>query len=376
MAERRLRIGVLFGGRSGEHEVSLQSARAVMAALEQAGHDVVPIGVTRQGRWLVAGDPLHALSSGDAAGERSVTMLPEPGRTGLVPLAEREDDLEPLAGPPPIGTLDVLFPVLHGTFGEDGTVQGLFELAAVPYVGAGVLGSALGMDKVVQKTLWRGMGLPVVDFVSLRRRDLENDLDATLDRVELAVGYPCFTKPANLGSSVGVSKARNRAELEAGLHEAARYDAKILVERGVDARELECGVLGNDEPIASVVGEILPGAEFYDYRAKYLDTGSQALIPAEISPDMADEVRRMAVAAFKAVDAAGLARVDFFLERSSGRLYVNEINTMPGFTEISMYPKLWLASGLSFAELVTRLAELGIERFAERARNETTFRSE
>jgi D-alanine-D-alanine ligase len=337
---------------------------------------VVPIGVTRQGRWLVAGDPLQALSSGDSAGERSVTMLPEPGRTGLMPLAEREDDLEPLAGPPPIGTLDVLFPVLHGTFGEDGTVQGLFELAAVPYVGAGVLGSALGMDKVVQKTLWRGMGLPVADFVSVRRGDLESDLGGVVSRIEVALGYPCFTKPANLGSSVGVSKARNRAELEVGLHEAARYDAKLLVERGIDARELECGVLGNDEPIASVVGEILPGAEFYDYRAKYLDTGSQALIPADISPDLADEVRRMAVAAFKAVDAAGLARVDFFLERSTDRLYINEINTMPGFTEISMYPKLWAASGLSFAELVTRVAELGIERFAERARNETTFRAE
>jgi D-alanine-D-alanine ligase len=386
MAERRLRIGVLFGGRSGEHEVSLQSARAVMAALEEAGHDVVPIGVTRQGRWLVSGDPLHALSSGDAAGERSVTMLPEPGRTGLVPVVSGQlsvasadepltTDHQPLSVAS-VGSLDVLFPVLHGTFGEDGTVQGLFELAAVPYAGAGVLGSALGMDKVVQKTLWRGMGLPVVDFVSLKRRDLETDLGGVTSRIEVAIGYPCFTKPANLGSSVGVSKTRNRAELEAGLQVAARYDAKILVERGVDARELECGVLGNDEPIASVVGEILPGADFYDYRAKYLDTGSQALIPADISPDLADEVRRMAVAAFKAVDAAGLARVDFFLERGTDRLYVNEINTMPGFTEISMYPKLWQASGLSFSELVTRVAELGIERYAERARNETTFRSE
>jgi len=376
----------LFGGRSGEHEVSLQSARAVMAALEQAGHDVVPIGVTRQGRWLVAGDPLQALSSGDSAGERSVTMLPEPGRTGLVPVVSGQSSVASVdelltTDHRPLTTasgasLDVLFPVLHGTFGEDGTVQGLFELAAVPYVGAGVLGSALGMDKVVQKTLWRGMGLPVVDFVSLRRRDLDDDLDASVNRIELSIGYPCFTKPANLGSSVGVSKARHRAELEAGLHAAARYDAKILVERGVDARELECGVLGNDEPTASVVGEILPGAEFYDYRAKYLDTGSQAIIPADISADLADEVRRMAVAAFKAVDAAGLARVDFFLERATGRLYVNEINTMPGFTEISMYPKLWAASGLSFSELVSRVAELGIERFAERARNETTFRSE
>jgi D-alanine-D-alanine ligase len=292
-------------------------------------------------------------------------------------LTEREDDMEPLGGgPPPIGTLDVLFPVLHGTFGEDGTVQGLFELAAVPYAGAGVLGSSLGMDKVLQKTLWRGMGLPVVDFLSLRRRDMEIDLEAALNRVELSLGYPCFTKPANLGSSVGVSKARNRAELELGLQTAARYDAKLLVERGVDARELEVGVLGNDEPMASVVGEILPGREFYDYRAKYLDNGSQALIPADISADLADEVRRLALAAFKSVDAAGLARVDFFLERTTERLYINEINTMPGFTEISMYPKLWEASGLSFAELVTRVAELGIERFAERARNQTSFTPE
>jgi D-alanine-D-alanine ligase len=337
---------------------------------------VVPIGVTRQGRWLVAGDPLHALTSGDAAGEHSVTMLPEPGRTGLVPLPDREDGLEPLGGPPPIGTLDVLFPVLHGTFGEDGTVQGLFELAAVPYAGAGVLGSALGMDKVVQKTLWRGMGLPVVDFVSLRRSELEDNLDGALNRIEVNLGYPCFTKPANLGSSVGVSKAGNRAELAMGLHAAARYDAKLLVERGVDARELECGVLGNDQPITSVVGEIVPGAEFYDYRAKYLDTGSEAVIPADISAELSDEVRRLAVAAFKAVDATGLARVDFFLERGSGRLYLNEINTMPGFTEISMYPKLWQATGVSFAELVTRVAELGIERFAERARNQTSFSPE
>src|SRR5579859_5808619 len=376
MAVRRLRVGVLFGGRSGEHEVSLQSARAVMAALEQAGHDVVPIGVTRQGRWLVAGDPLRALSSGDAAGERSVTMLPEPGRTGLVELPEREDNREPLAGAPAIGTLDVLFPVLHGTFGEDGTVQGLFELAAVPYAGAGVLGSALGMDKVVQKTLWRGMGLPVVDFVSVQRRELLHAADRVLDRIEQAFGYPCFTKPANLGSSVGVRKARDRVSLMAGLEEAARYDAKLLIERAVDARELECGVLGNEDPMASVVGEILPGADFYDYRAKYLDAGSQAVIPAEISPALADEVRRLAVAAFKAVDAAGLARVDFFLDRASGHLYLNEINTMPGFTEISMYPKLWAASGIPFPELVTRIAELAIERFQDRSRNQTTLRLE
>ncbi|MDQ6673455.1 MAG: D-alanine--D-alanine ligase, partial [Chloroflexota bacterium] len=317
MAGRRLRVGVLFGGRSSEHEVSLQSARAVMDALGQAGHEVVPIGISKTGRFLVGGDPLRALSSGDFTGERSATMLPEPGGDHRLQVTSR---------------LDVLFPVLHGTFGEDGTLQGLFELAAVPYAGAGVLGSALGMDKVVQKTLWRGLNLPVVDFASVLRCELERDEEGVLHGIEAAFGYPCFTKPANLGSSVGVRKARDCAELRAGLAEAARFDAKLVVERALDARELECGVLGNDDPITSVVGEIVPGAEFYDYRAKYLDTGSRAIIPAEIPSALADEVRRMALAAFKAVDAAGLARVDFFLERTTGRVYLNEINTMPGFT--------------------------------------------
>jgi D-alanine-D-alanine ligase len=240
-------------------------------------------------------------------------------------------------------------------------------------VGSGVLGSALGMDKVVQKTLWRGIGLPVVQFLSALRHEIEHDLEPTLERIEQSLGYPAFAKPANLGSSVGVNKASNRAELRFALTEAARYDAKVLVERGVDARELECGVLGNADPLASVVGEIVPGGEFYDYRAKYLDTGSLALIPADVPPETADEVRRLAVVAFKAVDAAGLARVDFFLERGSGRLYLNEINTLPGFTHISMYPKLWEASGLSFSQLVDRLVTLAIERHAERARNETSF---
>jgi D-alanine-D-alanine ligase len=371
MAGKRLRVGVLFGGRSSEHEVSLQSARAVMDALAQAGHEVIPIGISKAGRFLIGGDPLRALASGDFTGEQSATMLPEPGATGLVAVSNHRAVTTENAA-----SLDVLFPVLHGTFGEDGTVQGLFELAAVPYAGAGVLGSALGMDKVVQKTLWRGMGLPVVDFLSLLRREFERDAEGVLDRIEEAFGYPCFTKPANLGSSVGVRKARDRAELRAGLAEAARYDAKLLVERAVDARELECGVLGNDEPIASVVGEIVPGADFYDYRAKYLDAGSQALIPAEIPVALAEDVRRIAVSAFKAVDAAGLARVDFFLERATGRLYLNEINTMPGFTEISMYPKLWMASGVSFPDLVTRIAELALERFSDRSRNQTSLRLE
>jgi D-alanine-D-alanine ligase len=366
---RRLRVGVLFGGRSGEHEVSLHSARAVMAALEQAGHEVVPIGITSGGRWLVSGDPMNALSSGTSSGEQLATMLPEPGHAGLVPIDAPRNGMAPVSA---ARDVDVVFPVLHGTYGEDGTVQGLFELASVPYAGSGVLGSALGMDKVVQKTLWRGLGLPVVDFLSILRRDLSG----APSRIEAELGYPCFVKPANLGSSVGVSKARARDELLAALELAARYDAKLLVERGVDARELEVAILGNHDPEASIVGEILPGAEFYDYRAKYLDTGSQAVIPAEIEPDVAAQVQRLAIQAFQAVDAAGLARVDFFLERGTGRLFLNEINTMPGFTEISMYPKLWQASGLSFADLVARIAELALERHAERAQNETSYRPE
>jgi D-alanine-D-alanine ligase len=368
MAAERLRILVVFGGRSGEHEVSLQSANAVMAALRDAGHEVVPLGITREGRWLVCADPLRALSSGDLSAAESVALLPEP--RGSVSLSRLENGRAPIEG------VDLVFPVLHGTFGEDGTVQGLFELASIPYAGAGVLGSALGMDKITQKTLWRGLGLPVVDFMAITRREVETHPEDVLDHIEAALPYPLFTKPANLGSSVGVSKARTRDELRAGLEKAARYDAKLLVERGVDARELEVGVLGNEEPMASVVGEILPGAEFYDYRAKYLDSGSQALIPAEVPTAISDEVRRIAIAAFKAIDGAGLARVDFFLERHTNTLYLNEINTMPGFTQISMYPKLWEASGFSFAELVTRIAELGLERYAERSRNQTKYSAE
>lgn len=369
---RRLRVGVLFGGRSGEHEVSLESARAVMDSLARAGHEVVPIGITRAGRWLVSGDPMRALSSGEIGTALPATMLPEPGRAGLVPLGQ--DRRPDLVGDRGAFALDVVFPVLHGTYGEDGTVQGLLELADVPYVGSGVLGSALGMDKLKQKQVCRGLGLPVVDWVATTRQQIERELSLVVDRVEQALGYPCFTKPANLGSSVGVSKARDRQGLEAGLQAAALYDTRVLVERGVDARELECSMLGTEEHAeASVVGEIVPHGDFYTYRAKYLDSGSQAIIPAEIPPSTSDEVRRLAIEAFRAVDAFGLARVDFFLERGTDRVYLNEVNTMPGFTRISMYPKLWEASGLPFPDLVDRLVQLAIERHAEKARSRTSF---
>jgi D-alanine-D-alanine ligase len=348
-----------------------------MAALAEAGHEVVPIGIDRAGRWLVGGDPLQALATGEPTATRTASMLPQPGQAGLVLLPADAGLADPAtADEPGVGAVDLFFPVLHGTFGEDGTVQGLFELAGVAYAGAGVLGSSLGMDKVIQKALWRGQGFPVVDFLSVARREFERSPATVIRRIEARLGYPCFTKPANLGSSVGVSRATSDVELELGLAEAARFDAKLLVEQGIDARELEVGVLGNAEPRASVVGEILPGADFYDYRAKYLDTGSAAIIPADIPPALADEVRRLAIAAFQAVDASGLARVDFFLDRGSGTLFLNEINTMPGFTQISMYPKLWEASGLSFADLVARIVELGLERHAERARNQTSFVAE
>jgi D-alanine-D-alanine ligase len=295
-------------------------------------------------------------------------MLAEPGARALVP--------HPLAEPGPTAQLpsfDVVFPVLHGTYGEDGTMQGLLDLAGVAYVGSGVLGSSVGMDKVFQKAYWRGLGFPIVDYVPLRRTEIEQTPQAIIERVEANLRYPMFTKPANLGSSVGVHKVRTRAELEAGLRDSARYDSQVLVEQGLDVRELECAVLGNDEPVASVVGEIVPHADFYSYRAKYLDEGSEALIPAPIPAALSDAVRDLAVRAFSSIHAAGLARVDCFLERGTDRLYLNEVNTMPGFTRISMYPKLWEASGIRFPELVDRLVQLALERAAERGRNETSY---
>ena len=373
----KLRVAVLFGGRSGEHEVSLASAESIMRHLDPARYEVIPIGITREGRWLAGGDPLRALKAGAADGTVLTALLPDPSQRALVALGG-----DALATPGQVraalanvlgGAIDVVFPVLHGTYGEDGTVQGLLELAGLPYVGSGVLGSALGMDKALMKTVFRAHGIPVVEHVGVLRSRLERAPEAVLDEVEATLSYPCFTKTANLCSSVGVSKVRTRSELLAGLREAAQYDRKVLVERGVEARELECSVLGNDEPIASVVGEVVPVHEFYDYRAKYIDEGSQLIIPADIPAAVAEEVRALAVRAFTALDCAGMARVDFFLCRRTGKLYVNELNTIPGFTSISMYPKLWEASGLPYSALLDRLIALALERHAERARNRTDY---
>ena len=372
---RKLRVGIVFGGRSGEHEVSLASARSVMAALDAQRYEIVPVGITRDGRWIAGGDPLAALATGDESLSRPVALLGDPAQRGLVELDEPGGPLARTR----LVDLDVVFPVLHGPYGEDGTVQGLLDLAGIPYVGAGVTGSAVAMDKVVFKDVMRAHGLPIVDSLVVLRREWESDPQGVLERVEATLRYPLFVKPANLGSSVGVSKAGDRAALARGLAEAARYDRKLLVEAAVAAaREIEVSVLGNDEPIASLPGEIVPSREFYSYAAKYLDEGERAsrlLIPAPISSELTGRVRELAMQAFAAIECAGMARADFLLSGETGELFVNELNTIPGFTAISMYPKLWEASGLPYPQLLDRLIELALERYADRQRNETTYRS-
>ena len=391
---KKIRVGILFGGRSGEHEISLLSAASVFKAIDQYKYEVVPIGITKQGRWvtsadaerLLAGKPLEPerqLRAGDPDTTAAAAVL-QTGQAVVVP----PEPHKPGAGMTPFQTaaparraadrainVDVIFPVLHGTFGEDGTVQGLLELAEIPYVGAGVLGSAAGMDKDIMKSLFRAAGLPIVKHVTILRSDWESEPKKVQKTIERSLKYPVFVKPANLGSSVGISKAHDRKELGPALTEAARFDRKIVIEQGVGgnsgkAREIECAVLGNDQPRASVAGEIVPSAEFYDYSAKYLDEGSQLIIPAKLTKAEARKVQELAIGAFRAVDCSGLGRVDFLMDPKSRKIYLNEINTMPGFTSISMYPKLWAASGVSYPELIESLIQLGIERHEEKKRNQ------
>jgi D-alanine-D-alanine ligase len=366
---QKLRVGIIFGGRSGEHEVSLMSARGVIGAIDKDKYEVVPIGITKEGRWLASGDPMKALSSGIPAASNPAALLAEPTQRGLMRLHDQEQGLTAVQ----VSQIDVVFPILHGPYGEDGTVQGLLELAGLPYVGAGVTASAVGMDKVLFKDVMRAHGLPVVPCLVLKRRTWEKEPMEILDWIEAEIGFDCFVKPANLGSSVGISKAHNRVELEAALQEAARFDRKLVVERAVDAREIEVSVLGNDEPVASMPGEILPCNEFYDYAAKYLDGTSEVLIPAPIPSETTDLIRKLAVEAYLAIDCAGMARADFLLERTTGQVYINEVNTLPGFTPISLYPQLWAASGVSYPELIERLIELALERHADKARSATSY---
>jgi D-alanine-D-alanine ligase len=370
----KIRLGLIFGGRSAEHEVSLRSARSVLAAINGDKYAVTLIGISKQGRWLAGADTLRSLAAGDLSDTSQAALLGEPGKREL--LAVKLNGSEPGARARHlslIAELDVIFPLLHGPYGEDGTLQGLLELADLPYVGSGVLASAVAMDKAMCKQLLRAQGIPVTDWVLVTRTDIERAVEAVATAAASRFGYPIFTKPANLGSSVGVVKAHDYGELLAGLREAARYDRRVLIEPGINAREIEVSVLGNADPVASVAGEVLPGREFYDYEAKYVDLGSRVVIPAPLPTEVAEKARRIALAAFRAIDAAGLARVDFLLDRDNGELYLNEINTLPGFTDISMFPKLWKASGLSYTGLIDRLIELALERRAEREKNVTTF---
>ena len=364
----RYRVGVLFGGRSSEHEVSLASARNVMDALRQAGHEVVPIGITQAGRWLPQPDAWLRLSDEAIARLSDWEIGREAAQSPNLPISQSPN--LPVGAPLPL--VDVIFPVLHGPYGEDGTVQGLLEMANVPYVGSGVLGSAVAMDKDVARKLFAFHGLPQVRYVAVRRHEWRTDPEAVMSRVEAALAYPLFVKPANMGSSVGVSKARSREQLAAAITLATHYDSKLLVEAAVpNAREIEVSVLGNDAPVASVAGEIIPSNEFYDYNAKYESESSQLLIPARLDAATLHQVRDLAVRAFQALECEGLARVDFLLDGDTNAIFLNEINTMPGFTRISMYPKLWEASGIAYPDLVHRLLELAIARYAARQENST-----
>ena len=355
--KKRLRVGVLFGGRSGEHEVSLASAASVIRGLDPDKYEAVPIGITKEGHWLI--------------GAGAQKMLPEVLKSGqrVMMTADASDAvLVRLDGSGGGQRLDVVFPVMHGTFGEDGTIQGLLELAGLPFVGAGVLGSAIGMDKDVSKRLLQVAKIPVVPWISVQRADWERDPKAIRTAIEKKFKYPLFVKPATLGSSVGMTKAHSRAELGPALDLAAEFAMKILVEKCMVAREIEVSVLGNHDPKASIPGEVVPHREFYDYAAKYLEEGTQLLIPAKLQPAQLKKIQKYAVDAFRALELSGMARVDFFVEKKDGKIYLNEVNTIPGFTSISMYPKMWEASGIPFRDLIDKLIELALEQHAEKAR--------
>lgn len=360
----KIRVGLIYGGRSGEHEVSVLSANSVMIAIDREKYDITPIGITKEGRWIPGQTPSQLVESNNMQ-VRLLSNHTGENDEGLAIVSNKQGNL--LAGLKE--KIDVVFPVMHGPFGEDGTIQGLLELAGIPYVGGGVLASAVGMDKIIMKMVFQQKGLPVGDYLAYSRKELDTDNETVLDEIEAKLGFPCFIKPANLGSSVGISKAYNREELNRALHFAAEFDRRIIVEKMLVGREIECAVLGNDEPIASVPGEIVPCAEFYDYEAKYVLNNSKLEIPASLPEQTTAKVRDLAVRAFKAIDCSGLGRVDFFVDENNGAIYVNEINTIPGFTRISMYPKLWEASGIGYTELIDRLLQLALERYRDKSSN-------
>jgi len=355
--KKRLRVGILFGGRSGEHEVSLASAASVIRGLDPDKYEAVPIGISKEGHWLIG-----------SAGQKMLPEVLKGGQRVMMTADPTDAAIVKLDGSGGGQRIDVVFPVMHGTFGEDGTIQGLLDLAGLPFVGAGVLGSAIGMDKDVAKRLLQVAKIPVVPWVTIHRHDWENNPENIQGAIELKFQYPVFVKPATLGSSVGMTKVHSRAELAPALNLACAFAMKVLVEESVTAREIEVSVLGNHDPQASVPGEIVPHREFYDYAAKYLEEGTQLLIPADLKPPQTQKIQKYAVDAFRALELSGMARVDFFLEKEGGKIYLNEVNTIPGFTSISMYPKLWEASGIPFRELIDKLIALALEQHAEKAR--------
>lgn len=376
---KKLRVGVIFGGRSGEHEVSVRSARAVIDALDARKYEVVPIAITKEGKWLspaeatrlLPAETKRLLTDEVIAEERQPSsLIGDPSSNGLV---AQSKDYERNQAPP----LDVVFPVLHGTFGEDGTIQGWLEMVGMPYVGCGVLASSCGMDKVTMKALFKEAGLPICRHIWFLRKAWENDRLSTLHRAVREVGFPCFVKPANLGSSVGVSKATDKHSLEQAIELAARYDRKVIIEEGLDAREIECAVMGNEAPEASLPGEYLvrdKAAAFLDYTEKYSGTGHvEFVVPAPLSKALVRRIQRMATRAFQSVDGTGLARVDFFLRRDTNELLINELNTMPGLTDVSGFPKMWAASGVPFPQVIDRLIQLALEHHQEKSRNETSI---
>jgi D-alanine-D-alanine ligase len=372
----KLRVGVIYGGRSGEHEIALRSAKTVIEQIDKLKYEVVPIAISKDGRWLspnesvklLADSAQDALTSETSLIENSpVALVGDTARRGLTVFEEQGTGLVPL---------DVVFPVLHGTFGEDGTIQGLLEMADVPYVGCGVLASACGMDKAVMKILFRDAGLPICRHLWFLRSEFEANPEAVVEQVAKKLGFPCFVKPANLGSSVGVSRATDEASLKDAISLAAEYDRKIIVEEALDMREIECAVIGNDDPKASLPGEYLirdQAKAFLDYTEKYSGTGNnEFVVPAPISAELTAKIQKMAVAAFKAVDGSGLARVDFFLRNDTGELLLNEINTMPGLTDASGFPKMWAGTGMSFPEVIDYLIEAAIDRHRDKSRNKTS----
>jgi D-alanine-D-alanine ligase len=370
MTTKKIRVGIIFGGRSGEHEVSFCSASSIIKAINKDKYTVVPIGITKEGRWISPQDSELALQSGKIEGKNTVILLNDSFSKSLVCI-ENNQKLDKSSA---LEKLDVIFPVLHGPYGEDGTIQGLLELANIPYVGSGVAASAISMDKDFMRIVFQQKGLPILKWMTIKRKEWQEDKEKIFFLIQNSFEYPLFVKPANLGSSVGITKVHKKEELEKAIDLASSYDRKILIEQGLEeVREIECGVSGNDEPQVSVVGEVKPAGEFYDYDSKYIEEGTQLIIPADLPDGVSQEVQRIALRAFKAVDAAGLARVDFFVSKKENKIYLNEINTIPGFTSVSMYPRLWQTTGIPYPELIDRLIQLALERHQDKKQNKISY---